>query len=138
MKTPVKISLIHAVMGLLAFVIFLQTGWHMSTIQVGELHDSQRMIYRAGHIYFLFSSLLNLSIGVQLQLSPILWKRYIQYIGSVLLLMSPPLFLYGFYTEATAGDIARIFTTLGIFLAFGGTVLHSIVFLVDLIHTNTD
>ncbi|UXX79697.1 hypothetical protein N7E81_01045 [Reichenbachiella carrageenanivorans] len=131
MNAPIKISIIHAIMGLLTFVIFLQTGWFMKTQEVSNLPDAQRMIYRAGHIYFLFSGLLNLSIGVQLQLSAVLWKKKVQYIGSILLLLSPMIFLYGFYQEANIGQINRSITRIGIILSLAGTAFHSLVFLYD-------
>lgn len=131
MNSPIKISLIHAIMGLLTFVIFLQTGWFMKTHEVGSLPEAQRMIYRAGHIYFLFSGLLNLSIGVQLQLSAVPWKKKVQYAGSILLLLSPMIFLYGFYQEASIGHINRSMTRIGIILSLAGTAFHSIIFLYD-------
>jgi len=128
MNIPIKISIVHAIMGLLTFVIFLQTGWYMKTNEIGNLPDVQRMIYRAGHIYFLFSGLLNLSIGIQLQLSDNAWKKKIQYVGSILLLLSPLIFLYGFYQEANLGDIERSITRIGIFLSLAGTSLHTLVY----------
>lgn len=133
MKTTIKISIIHAIVGLLTFVVFLQTGWYMKTNEIGSLSDAQRMIYRAGHIYFLFSGLLNLSIGVQLQFSSEPWKKVVQYIGSIMLLVSPMIFLYGFYQEANLGHIDRAITRVGIFLSLAGTALHTLVFLFGLI-----
>ncbi|MEP2026281.1 MAG: hypothetical protein ABJH98_11990 [Reichenbachiella sp.] len=131
MKIPVKISLIHAIIGLLTFVIFLQTGWYMKTNEIGNLPDAQRMIYRAGHIYFLFSGLLNLSIGMQLQLSEIAWKKKVQYLGSIILLLSPIILLHGFYQEANLGQLDRSMTKLGIFSSLTGTGLHAAVFLTE-------
>ena len=133
MKAPIKISIVHAIVGLLTFVIFLQTGWYMKTNDIGNLSDAERMIYRAGHIYFLFSGLLNLSIGVQLQFSTKAWKKKVQYVGSILLLVSPIIFLYGFYQEANLGHIERAMTRIGIFLSLAGTGLHTLVFFVGLI-----
>lgn len=133
MHTSIKISIIHALVGLLTFVIFLQTGWYMKTNDVGSLPDAQRMIYRAGHIYFLFSGLLNLSLGIQLQLSPIIWKKRTQYLGSVFLLLSPLIFLFGFYHEAGLGQINRSITRLGIFTSLAGIGLHTLVFLAGLV-----
>lgn len=105
----------------------------MKTNNIGNLSDAQRMIYRAGHIYFLFSGLLNLSIGVQLQFSAEPWKRKAQYLGSILLLISPLVFLYGFYQEANLGHIDRAMTRIGIFLSLAGTALHTLIFLAGLI-----
>ncbi|WP_422362086.1 hypothetical protein [Reichenbachiella sp.] len=133
MKAPIKISIVHAIVGLLTFVIFLQTGWYMKTNDIGNLSDTERMIYRAGHIYFLFSGLLNLSIGVQLQFSTAAWKKKVQYVGSILLLVSPVIFLYGFYQEANLGHIERAMTRIGIFLSLAGTGLHTFIFLIGLI-----
>lgn len=134
MNTPIKISAIHAIMGLLTFVTFLQTGWYMKVNETGNLPDAQRMIYRAGHIYFLFSGLLNLSIGLQLQLSVIKWKKITQYIGSMFLLISPVILLFGFYNEATLGEVDRAFTAVGVFLCLGGTALHSLILLFGFVH----
>ena len=133
MNSPIKLSVIHALMGLITFVVFLQTGWYMKTNEVGNMPDVQRMIYRAGHIYFLFSGLLNLSLGMQLQLSPIAWKKKIQYLGSTLLLIAPMVFLYGFYQEANLGQIDRSMTRIGIFISLGGIGFHALVFLSNLI-----
>ncbi|WP_139793744.1 hypothetical protein [Reichenbachiella faecimaris] len=129
MKIPIKISIIHAVMGLLTFVVFLQTGWYMKTNEIGNLSDAQRMIYRAGHIYFLFSGLLNLSIGMQLQLSETTWKKTVQYLGSILLLLSPLILLHGFYQEANLGQIDRGMTSIGVFSSLAGMGLHTLIFL---------
>lgn len=120
-------------MGLLTFVVFLQTGWYMRTQEISHLPDAHRMVYRAGHIYFLFSGLLNLSLGVQLQLSAVRWKKVAQYLGSFSLLISPLLFLYGFYIEASLGEINRTITSIGIFLSLGGTALHTMVFMIGLV-----
>ncbi|WP_420579901.1 hypothetical protein [Reichenbachiella sp.] len=133
MKAPLKISIVHAIVGLLTFVIFLQTGWYMKTNDIGNLSDAHRMIYRAGHIYFLFSGLLNLSIGLQLQFSKVPWKKKVQYAGSILLLISPIIFLYGFYQEANIGQIDRAMTRIGIFLSLAGTGLHTLIFFIGLI-----
>lgn len=123
------ISIIHAVVGLLTFVVFLQTGWYMRTNDIGSLPDVHRMIYRAGHIYFLFGGLLNLSIGVQLQLSLQPMIKRLQYLGSSLLILSPCIFLYGFYHEASFDSVERSITQYGIFLSLAGTSIHSLIFL---------
>lgn len=133
-RFTIKLSIIHTVVGLLAFVIFLQTGWFMRISQISELPDVQRMIYRAGHIYFLFSGLLNLSIGMQLKISNVNWQRRIQYLGSTLLLLSPCILLYGFYNETNSASVDRIVTAMGVFISLGGIGLHTIVFLYKLIY----
>lgn len=133
MNSPIKLSVIHALMGLITFVVFLQTGWHMKTSEVGNLPDAQRMIYRAGHVYFLFSGLLNLSLGMQLQLSSTAWKKKMQYIGSSLLLVAPLIFLYGFYQEANLGQIDRGMTRIGIFISLAGIAFHALVFTSNLV-----
>jgi hypothetical protein len=119
---------LHLVVGTAGVVAFIGTGlfMHIRLDHLVGMADGPRALWRSGHIYILFAALLNVVLGLYLARSPSKVGRAIQSMGSVLLLASLGLFLYGFFVETPLALIARPMTRNGIFAAFGGVLLHAV------------
>jgi hypothetical protein len=114
----------HLFCGLAIMFIFLLTGKYMEWVQNRELSDGPRMLYRSRHIYLLLAGLLNLSIGLYFTYRPRGWRRRMQTIGSVLLILSPSFLLAGFFYEPHRGPNRTVIAPLGIFAVALGTLFH--------------
>lgn len=92
-----------------------------------------RLLMRSRHIYILLSSLIHLCLGVYLQIHAQIWRKFVQILGSVLLILGSILFVWAFIHETYAtghfSDISRfaLYTTLWgtVFHLFGGFRLKS-------------
>jgi hypothetical protein len=123
-----RISSIHIISGSIAIAAFLSTGLFMKLNfpEVYASNESIRFLYRANHVYILFSGLLNLAIGLNFMPAEIKWKKALQFAGSILLLTGIPVFIWAFFTEPALGTAVRPITARGVFLMVIGTVLHVI------------
>jgi hypothetical protein len=118
----------HAIVGALALVAFVLSGQYMHW-SLGHLHDMAdvpRLMYRSSHIYLLFAGLLNLALGLYLQVPETGRARWAQFIGSVMLVASPVFFGWSFWIESRQPSIERHVLRLGIYASFGGVLLHTI------------
>ena len=63
---PRVLRRIHLVVGLAGVVLFLGTGQYMDRVHdhLRGMEDVRRMLFRSAHIYLLWSSLLNLALGL--------------------------------------------------------------------------
>ena len=110
----------HLVFGLALFVVFTVTGRYMRVDfpDKDAIPQELRMLMRSRHIYILFNALINIVLGVYVTLRPETWRRALQYTGSILLVVSSGLLLWGFIVETYAlqhfSDISRngIYTSL--------------------------
>ena len=82
------------------------------------------MLYRSRHIYILLTGLLNLGIGTYFTPRSRGWRRTLQIVGSVLIVLAPGLLLAGFFYEPNKGPEQTTIAPLGIFAVAIGTVLH--------------
>ena len=114
----------HLYYGLAIVVIFLLTGQYMEYVHNRELSDGPRMLYRSRHIYLLLAGLLNLSFGLYLTCRAHGWRRRLQTIGSILVILSPILLLAGFFYEPTRGPDRTMIAPFGIFALALGTLFH--------------
>lgn len=117
---------LHLILGLSVIVIFLLTGQYMEYVGNPKLPDGERMMYRSRHIYLLLAGLLNLGIGLYFSYRSRGWRRTIQIIGSVLLVISPALLLAGFFYEPNRGPDQTLIAPIGIYAVAAGTMLHLI------------
>jgi hypothetical protein len=119
---------LHLVAGLIGVAAFLVSGLYMdrSLAHLAGMEDAPRALYRSGHIYLLFASLLHLGIGAYLVPRQSLAGRMTQYVASLALLAALVLFAYGFAVETPLGLVERPMTRVGIELAFAGTLLHAV------------
>jgi di/tricarboxylate transporter len=117
---------IHLIFGIIFLIIFLITGRFMRLDFPDKdlIPQDFRLLMRSRHIYILLSSFIHISIGLYLQIQPQTWRKYLQIIGSVLLLTGTILlisaFFYETYTTKTFTDISRF----GLYSTLGGIILH--------------
>ena len=83
------LRLVHLVIGILAVVAFLVTGQVMGHHHpnMEQLSAELRMMYVSRHIYVLAAALVNVVLGLYLQLQQSRWRRALQIVGSVLILV---------------------------------------------------
>jgi len=98
----------------------------MEYVHNRTLPDGTRMLYRSRHIYLLLSGLLNLILGIYLVPQPHGWRRTIQIVGTILIVLSPGLLLAGFFSEPQRGPDQTRVAAFGIFSIALGTVLHAL------------
>ena len=115
---------IHFVFGLLLFLVFLLTGQYMEYVHNRTLPDEIRMLYRSRHIYLLLNALINISLGLYVAYARSGWRRRLQMIGSVLILIAPAFLLAGFFYEPPRGADQTIIAPYGIFATAIGILLH--------------
>ena len=116
----------HLIVGLAGVAAFLGTGLYMDRVH-GHLRgydDTVRMLYRSTHIYLLLSASINVMTGLYLRPAESTARRLLQGLGSVALLVGPPLFLAAFCVEPYLADLARPWSRIAIYLTLAGVVLH--------------
>lgn len=118
---------LHLIVGLLGVVVFLLTGQLMKhhNPPTPGLPTDVRMMYVSRHIYLLGTALVNLALGLYFQLRPALWMRTLQWIGSILILVSPILLLVAFLHEPPLGLAGRGWHSyVGMIGMFAGVMAH--------------
>ena len=100
---------IHLIVGVLGVIAFLLTGQVMKHHhpRMVELSAEVRMMYVSRHIYLLGASLVNVVLGLYLEVHPRGWRRALQGIGSLLILVAPVSLLLAFLSEAGLGIAGR-------------------------------
>jgi hypothetical protein len=118
---------LHLAVGMLGLGAFGFTGLFMDQRldHLEGMPDGPRALYRSGHIYILFSALLNVVLGAYGVASPQHGVRLLQYLGSALLVTAPVLFVYGFFVETPLGRIERPLTREAIYLSLAGVLVHA-------------
>jgi hypothetical protein len=117
---------LHLAVGLTTVAIFLYTGVYMQT-GFPDLYladEAIRYQYRANHIYLLLAGLLNIVMGIYLARQANPWRRFLQHLGSVALLLGPLLLIYAFFYEAPLGTPERVVTFFGVVCLLAGTLCH--------------
>lgn len=117
---------IHLILGLLTVVAFVLTGQYMDRAHdhLRLMDATPRWLFRSGHIYLLFSGLLNCLLGMAKALNPDLWRKVLAGIGSLALLATPALFLVGFFREPLIGGFERPYARLAIYLSLAGVLFY--------------
>lgn len=84
-----------------------------------------RMMYVSRHIYLLGGALVNVALGLYLQLQSSFWRRAMQQIGSLLILLSPLLLALAFLAEPELGLAGRSWRSyFGMISLFAGVMTH--------------
>ena len=119
---------LHLAIGVGGVIAFLLTGQYMDRAldHMAGVPDLPRMLYRSAHIYLLLGSLLNLVVGVYLSEAPGGWRRLAGRIGSVAILVAPPLFVLAFISEPHRSDFQRPFAGPAIYGCALGAILHAV------------
>jgi hypothetical protein len=118
---------LHFIVGLAGLLAFATSGQLMRLHQpaMRTLADGPRLMYLSRHIYLLGASLVNLMLGLYLQMEATNWRRNLQIVGSVLIVISPVLLALAFVSEpefGIAGRSAR--SAFGVFTLLGGAIAH--------------
>ena len=119
---------LHLIMGGSAFVVFLGTGIFMG-IRFPEIYgenETIRFLFRANHVYILFSSLLNVMAAFSFSMPDKPSKKILYNMGSWLLMISSPLFLAAFIVEPLQASAMRPLTLAGAFACLQGVGFHAI------------
>ena len=115
---------INFVFGLVLVLVFLLTGQYMEYVHNRTLPDGVRVLYRSRHIYLLLNALINIALGLYVQYAPSGWRRSLEIIGSVLIIVAPAFLLAGFFYEPSRGANQTIIAPYGIFATAIGILLH--------------
>lgn len=125
---------IHFIVGILGIVAFVLTGQVMAhhVPEMQSVPAEFRMMYVSRHIYLLGASLVNLSLGLYLQLRAPGWRRVLQQVGSVLILLSVVALLLAFMTEPSLGLAGRGWRSFfGLIGLFAGVLSHLVAVIAD-------
>jgi hypothetical protein len=117
----------HFIVGSLSVIAFLPTGQAMAhhIPNIHSLSAEVQMMYVSRHIYLLGAALVNVVLGLYLKLHPPGWRRIVQRIGSLLILVAPILLLMAFIAEPRFGMAGRSWRGLYALVAlFAGVMTH--------------
>jgi hypothetical protein len=117
----------HLIVGLVGVVAFLLTGQAMRhhVPNIHSLSAEVRMMYVSRHIYLLGAVLVNLVLGLYLQVHPPGWRRVMQQIGSLLILFSALALILAFNAEPALGLPGRGWRSqFGVIGLFAGVMSH--------------
>jgi hypothetical protein len=118
---------IHFIAGLLGVIAFLITGQVMAH-HVPNMHalpGEVRMMFVSRHIYLLGAALVNLVLGLYLKLHAPSWRRVLQQIGSLVILLAAASLLAGFVVEPALGMAGRSWRSyFGLIGLFAGVMAH--------------
>ena len=115
---------IHFVVGLVLVLVFVLTGQYMEYVHNRTLSDGMRVLYRSRHIYLLLNALINISLGLYVRYERSGWRRRLQVIGSILIMIAPAFLLAGFFYEPPRGVNHTVIAPYGIFATAIGILLH--------------
>lgn len=116
---------LHLGLGLVGLVVFVTTGAYMRiNIDMPALDTGSRFLLRSRHIYILFGALVNLSLGMHWSTREVTWRRWLQAIGSVVVMAALVSLCAAFPLEAVAGKFSEDWARLGIFGTAVGVVCH--------------
>ena len=117
----------HLIIGLLGVIAFVLTGQILAhhDPNIHTLSSEVRMMYISRHIYLLGSALVNLTLGLYLQVQPAGWRRRLQQGGSLLIILSPISLLLAFVAEPARGMAGRSWLSFfGLIALFAGVMMH--------------
>lgn len=111
----------HFYYGIIILISFLLTGQYMEIVhnRLVDYDGGTRMLFRANHIYFLLTGIMNLIFSLVENNDQDRVTYYLKGFISMILFIIPILILLGFFTEPFMNDFARPYTRPGIYLAMG-------------------
>lgn len=117
---------LHVAVGVGGVIAFLATGQYMDRVHdhLRGMDDARRLLFRSTHLYLLFTSLVNLVLGLHLRTAAG-WSRWVQGAGSLLLLTAPFLTAVGFFTEPWLTGLRRPFSTPATYCCLAGVLVHA-------------
>ncbi len=116
----------HMLFGLAALATFLATGFYMRTGlgRLEELEPLTRLLYRSRHIYILAAAMVHLALGCYLLPARDRLPRFLQRLGSSLLLIAGLILVVAFFREPPRGKLAAPFSGYGVIILLVGTLCH--------------
>ena len=112
----------HLFIGGLGLALFMLQGQYMARfLGVAELPDAARMMYRSAHIFLLLASVANVSAGYFM--SPTMTANHWQRLCGLVLLISPAILIWSFFTESQISTLDRPLARTGLYLLFGAAVI---------------
>ncbi len=117
---------LHLAFGICVFLAFLLTGQYMDKYHdhLSGFPDGVRMLYRTRHIFILLAGLLNLGLGAYFTYRTDFWRRSLQLLGSVLIVLASLLFIVAFFYEPNLTGLYTPLSHWGAYSILTGTVLH--------------
>lgn len=121
-------NLLHVILGIAVFIIFLITGQFMDAYfpDKDAMSSDLRLLARSRHIYILFSALIHLSLGVYLRMHPQRWRKILQFAGSFFLTLGSVLLIWAFTTEVFQTRQFSDLSRYGVIISAIGVLLHAI------------
>ncbi|MDF1697869.1 MAG: hypothetical protein P1U56_18620 [Saprospiraceae bacterium] len=122
------VAKLHLVFGFLMFLGFLGTGQYMDRTfnHLVDMEDLPRALMRMQHLYILLGSLIHIALGSYLKLSDEKWVRVLQWVGSLLILLSSLMLVYSFFTELPSAHIERPLCRIALYTMLAGVFGHGI------------
>jgi hypothetical protein len=122
-----KLRRVHLIAGLLATLAFVLTGqWmHRGVPFLKSFPADVHLMYVSRHIYIAGAAMVNVCLGLYLQMQATSWRKLLQIAGSIPVLFSPVLLTLAFFHEPALGIAGRSWRTqLGIIPMIIGVGLH--------------
>jgi hypothetical protein len=117
---------VHLIFGVFVVIAFLLTGQYMDKYfnhMVG-VADGPRLLYRTRHIFILLAGLLNLTLAAYFTYRAQPWRRTMQLLGSILIVIASLLFLLAFFYEPKLSNLYTPLSHWGTYAIAVGTVFH--------------
>ena len=119
-------KLFHLVFGVALFFVFTTTGSYMRADFPDKdlIPQDLRLLMRSRHIYILFAALINIVLGIYLQLRSQLLLKTAQIAGSAIISAGSALLVYAWYAETYNVQHFSDLSRNGIYLTALGVGLH--------------
>lgn len=112
----------HLVIGAVGLLLFLLTGQYMArVVEVPDLPDVDRMLYRAGHIYLLLACTANVFTGYALP--PGERAGWVQRLSSSILIITTFVLAWSFFVEPPVGELDRPVTRTALIVLFAAPAI---------------
>ena len=83
-----------------------------------------RILMRSRHIYIFLSAFAHILLGLYLKINAPIWRKYLQFFGSLLLFTGTILLIYAFFYETYSTQHFSEVSRFGLYMTLGGTILH--------------
>ena len=120
------VRVFHLVFGIALFLVFTVTGSYMRADFPDKdvIPQEFRLLMRSRHIYILFAALVNVVLGIYLQLRPQTILKILQLIGSAMIAVGSVLLVYAWYVETYGLQHFSDLSRNGIYITAFGVGMH--------------
>ena len=107
----------HLLYGVLGLMLFLGTGQYMQHVaEVPALTDSERLMYRSGHLYIMFAFAAN--VFWSFRAAPTAIPNPLAWLCSLMLAVAPIAATFSFFQEIGSVELDRPIASLSLVLVF--------------------